>query len=139
MSKRGAHAPCLAMCIRVYNVRRPHKDLSSEEFVFGVEPVIEISLSDSTPKTNSSELRSLSGCLTLYVYGRIQTMLYCMPCKMPLCYYEYRTEARTETGTTCLQSSKDRKYQKWQDRNNLSYSVSDLFNFSQKCRIEMLK
>ena len=49
-----------------YNVRRPLKDLSSEEFVLGVEPVIEISLSDRTPKTNSSELRSLSGRLTLY-------------------------------------------------------------------------
>ena len=30
----------------VYNVRHPLKDLSSEEFVFGIEPVIEISLSD---------------------------------------------------------------------------------------------
>ena len=30
----------------LYNVRHPLKDLSSEEFVFGVEPVIEISLSD---------------------------------------------------------------------------------------------
>ena len=49
-----------------YNVRHPLKDPSSEEFVFGVEPVIDISLSDSTPKTNSSELRSLSGRLTLY-------------------------------------------------------------------------
>ena len=29
-----------------YNVRRPLKDLSSEEFVLGVEPVIEIFLSD---------------------------------------------------------------------------------------------
>ena len=30
----------------MYNVRRPLKDLSSEGFVLGVEPVIEISLSD---------------------------------------------------------------------------------------------
>ena len=31
---------------RQYNVRHPLKDLSSEEFVLGVDPVIKISLSD---------------------------------------------------------------------------------------------
>ena len=50
-----------------YNVRRPLKDLSSEEFVLGVHSDNEISMTGSTPKTNSSELRSLSGCLTLYL------------------------------------------------------------------------
>ena len=48
-----------------YNVRRPLNKQSSEEFVLGVEPDIEISLSDSSPKTNSSELWLLSGRLTL--------------------------------------------------------------------------
>ena len=50
----------------MYNVRRPLKDLSSEEFVLGVQSDKEISMTGSTPKTNSSELRSLSGRLTLY-------------------------------------------------------------------------
>ena len=45
-----------------YNVRRPLKDLSSEEFVQSDK---EISMTGSTPKTNSSELRSLGGRLTL--------------------------------------------------------------------------
>ena len=40
-----------------YNVRRPLNNLSSEEFILGVEPVIEISLPDSIPHCNSSELR----------------------------------------------------------------------------------
>ena len=59
-------------CLRVlifpksYNVRRPLKDLSLEEFVLGVQSDKEISMTGSTPKTNSSELGSLSGCLTLY-------------------------------------------------------------------------
>ena len=48
-----------------YNVRHPLKDLSSEEFVLGVESDKEISMTGSNPKTNSSELRSLSGRLTL--------------------------------------------------------------------------
>ena len=64
----------------MYNVRRPLKDLSSEEFVFGVVPVIEISLSDSTPKTNSLELRSLSGRLTLYFDRTFNLMsMNCVP------------------------------------------------------------
>ena len=45
-------------------------NLSSEEFVLGVEPDIEISMSSAIPKTNSSELRLLSGRLTLYTLGR---------------------------------------------------------------------
>ena len=49
-----------------YNVRRPLKDLSSEEFVLGVQSDKEISMTGSTPKTNSTELRSLSGRLNLY-------------------------------------------------------------------------
>ena len=44
-----------------YNVRRPLNNLSSVEFVLGVETDIEISLSGVTPKTNSSELKLLSG------------------------------------------------------------------------------
>ena len=52
-----------------YNARRPLKDLSSEEFVLGVKSDKEISMTGSTPKTNSSELRSLSGRLTLYAVG----------------------------------------------------------------------
>ena len=52
-----------------YNVRHPLKDLSSEGFVLGVESDKEISMTGSTPKTNSSELRSLSGRLTLYNQG----------------------------------------------------------------------
>ena len=60
-------------CLRVlifpksYNVRRPLKDLSLEEFVLGVQSDKEISMTGSTPKTNTSELMSLSGCLTLYM------------------------------------------------------------------------
>ena len=51
----------------LYNVRRPLKDVSSEEFVMGVQSDKEISMPGSTPKTNYSELRSLSGHLTLYI------------------------------------------------------------------------
>ena len=51
----------------MYNVRRPLNNLSSEEFVLGIALDIEISMSGSTPKTNSSELRFMSGRLTLYV------------------------------------------------------------------------
>ena len=49
-----------------YNVRRPLNKQSSEEFVLGVESDKEISMTGSTPETNSSQLRSLSGRLTLY-------------------------------------------------------------------------
>ena len=49
----------------LYNVRRPLKDLSSEEFVWGVEPVIEISLSDWTPQANSSVLEWTSNIVVL--------------------------------------------------------------------------
>ena len=53
----------------LYNVRRPLKDLSSEEFVLRVQSDKEISMTGSSPKTNSSELKSLSGCLTLFLYA----------------------------------------------------------------------
>ena len=42
--RRGAAAH--SKQVLKYNVRHPLKDPSSEEFVLGVEPVIEISLSD---------------------------------------------------------------------------------------------
>ena len=62
-----------------YNVRRPLKDLSSEEFVLGVESDKGISMTGSTPKTNSSELRSLSGRLTLYTLMHIARHGSCAP------------------------------------------------------------
>ena len=60
-----------------YNVRHPLNDLSSEEFVLGVQSDKEISMTGSTPKTNSSELRFrlLKGCLTLYKPPHIKTQL----------------------------------------------------------------
>ena len=55
--------------LTIYNVRRPLNNLRSEEFVLGVAPDIEISMSGATPKTNSSELRLWSGRLALYISG----------------------------------------------------------------------